>query len=110
MPSASLGNRRALSRASAPCERRSDSGESGGQPRAYGPHNGDEHDRDQASDQAVFDGGGAGFVASKTGEKIFHGSVLQWVGESAETRFGVTGLGRVLPRVPLAVWLLYRLC
>jgi hypothetical protein len=31
----------------------------------------DDHDRDESGNQAIFDGGDAGFVFEKTGDKIF---------------------------------------
>ncbi|VTZ65108.1 hypothetical protein EMEDMD4_790132 [Sinorhizobium medicae] len=83
-------------------ESRSDSRESGGQAGADGRHHGDDHDRNQAGDQAVFNGGGAGFIASKTDEKIFHGSVLHELekvpkpGSASQGRAGFCLVSRLL--------------
>jgi hypothetical protein len=35
---------------------------------------GDDHDRNQAGDEAVLDGGNAGFIVRETKEEVFHGS------------------------------------
>ena len=47
--------------------------ERAGQVGAHRGDGGDDDDRDERGDQAVFDGGGAGFVLSETRDELGHG-------------------------------------